>query len=228
MYILYNYVYVYTYIYIYIWYNFFCLFSFISFFLFFYYFLYYFLYIYIYIYGIAIVTPNLPTDIIRPRYYDMYVLYIYIYMHFYTLYISVYTYIYIYIHTQCSINTQLIMLYTLNLNVPNLPTNIIPTKIARLKLSGKSPVGLGIPPLIIILCLSRTLRNPQCQYGNWPHVQEQYLDNYTRIVLILLINNNTIYIYIYIYIYMLVRRLAVLPVHLLRVWVSEGLTQANS
>ena len=31
--------------------------------------------------------------------------------------------------------------------MPNLPTNIIPTKIAWHKLSGKSPVGLRIPPL---------------------------------------------------------------------------------
>ena len=29
----------------------------------------------------------------------------------------------------------------------NLPTNIIPTKMAWLKLSGKSPMALGIPPL---------------------------------------------------------------------------------
>ena len=32
-------------------------------------------------------------------------------------------------------------------STPNLPTKITPTKIARLKLSGKSPTGLGIPPL---------------------------------------------------------------------------------
>ena len=32
---------------------------------------------------------------------------------------------------------------------PNLPTKIIPTKIAGLKLSGKLPMGLGIPPLRI-------------------------------------------------------------------------------
>ena len=31
--------------------------------------------------------------------------------------------------------------------MPNLPSNIVPTNIARLKLSGKSPVGLGIPTL---------------------------------------------------------------------------------
>ena len=33
------------------------------------------------------------------------------------------------------------------------PTNIIPTKIARLELSGKSPMGLGIPPLRIKVML---------------------------------------------------------------------------
>ena len=32
---------------------------------------------------------------------------------------------------------------------PNLPTNIVPTNIARLKLSGKFPMRLGIPPLKI-------------------------------------------------------------------------------
>ena len=30
---------------------------------------------------------------------------------------------------------------------PNPPTNIVPTNIARLKLSGNFPMGLGIPPL---------------------------------------------------------------------------------
>ena len=29
---------------------------------------------------------------------------------------------------------------------PNLPTNIIPTKVARLKISGKSPMDMMIPP----------------------------------------------------------------------------------
>ena len=43
---------------------------------------------------------------------------------------------------------------------PNFPTNIIPTQIARLKLSWKSPMGLGIPHLKVRLCLSQTLSNP--------------------------------------------------------------------
>ena len=36
---------------------------------------------------------------------------------------------------------------------PHLPTNIIPTKIARFKLSGKFPMGLGMPPLKIKIML---------------------------------------------------------------------------
>ena len=38
-------------------------------------------------------------------------------------------------------------------NTPNLPTSIIPTNIARLKLSGKSPMGLGISPLTFKIVL---------------------------------------------------------------------------
>ena len=38
-------------------------------------------------------------------------------------------------------------------STPNLPTNIVPTNIARVKLSGKSPMGLGIPPLRIKIML---------------------------------------------------------------------------
>ena len=37
---------------------------------------------------------------------------------------------------------------------PNLPTNSIPTKIAWLRLSGRFPMGLGIPPLRIKLMLA--------------------------------------------------------------------------
>ena len=36
---------------------------------------------------------------------------------------------------------------------PNLPTKITPSKIARLKLSSKSPMGLRIPPLIMKIML---------------------------------------------------------------------------
>ena len=38
-------------------------------------------------------------------------------------------------------------------STPNLPTNIIPTKIARLKLSGKSPTDMRIQPLIFKIML---------------------------------------------------------------------------
>ena len=38
-------------------------------------------------------------------------------------------------------------LVALACDMPNLPTNIIPTMIAWLKLSGKFLMGLGIPPL---------------------------------------------------------------------------------
>ena len=47
-------------------------------------------------------------------------------------------------------------------DTPNLPTNIIPTNIAWLKLSGKSPWAWEFHPFELRLCLSQTLWNPQC------------------------------------------------------------------
>ena len=44
------------------------------------------------------------------------------------------------------------------LYTPNLPTKFVPTNIAWLKLSGRSPMGLGIPPLQIKITLES---NPQ-------------------------------------------------------------------
>ena len=44
---------------------------------------------------------------------------------------------------------------------PNLSTKLIPTKICWLKVSGKIPVDLGIPPLKLRLCLSQTPWNPE-------------------------------------------------------------------
>ena len=38
-------------------------------------------------------------------------------------------------------------------SMPDLPTNIVPTNIARLKLSGKSPINMRIPPLEIKIML---------------------------------------------------------------------------
>ena len=63
------------------------------------------------------------------------------------MYVCMYVYIYIYIY----------MLYFLFLDraatllggsiTPNPPTNIVPTNMARLKLSGKLPMDMIIPPL---------------------------------------------------------------------------------
>ena len=70
-------------------------------------------------------------------------IYIYIYIHthvvicYYILHVIIYIYIYMYIHKVSPIS-----LLTLH-----------PTNIARLKLSGKSPAGLGIPPLSIKIVL---------------------------------------------------------------------------
>ena len=45
-------------------------------------------------------------------------------------------------------------------SMPNLPTNIIPIKIARLKLSVKFPMDMRIPPLIIkIMLVSNPLKS---------------------------------------------------------------------
>ena len=49
---------------------------------------------------------------------------------------------------------------------PNLPTNIVPTYIALLKLSGKSPMDMRIPPLQIkILLESNPLKSTICVGG---------------------------------------------------------------
>ena len=89
--------------------------------------------------------------------------YIYIYI---CISLSKYVYIYIYTH----IHTYSGMVQTSEGSVgdpfgstsirhasashtPSLPTNIIPTQIARLELSGKSPMDMGIPPLNIKIML---------------------------------------------------------------------------
>ena len=48
----------------------------------------------------------------------------------------------------------MLLLYT----TPNPPTNIAPTNIAWVKPSGKSPMGLGIPPLQIKITLESNPR----------------------------------------------------------------------
>ena len=83
-------------------------------------------------------------------------IYIHTYIHAYT-YTYTYTYAYTYTH-RCKL---LLPAFGGTLSAPsypwhrplrpcptpNLPTKIIPIKIAGLKLFGKSPMGLGIPPL---------------------------------------------------------------------------------
>ena len=48
---------------------------------------------------------------------------------------------------------------------PNLPTNIVPTNSARLKLSGKSPMYLGNPPLRIKIVLESNSRKSTMLVG---------------------------------------------------------------
>ena len=53
----------------------------------------------------------------------------------------------------------------LNPPTPNLPTNIAPTNIAWLKLSGKSPMGLGISPLKFKIVLESNPLKPTMLVG---------------------------------------------------------------
>ena len=70
------------------------------------------------------------------------------------VYIYVYIYIYIYVHRKRE------RYYNMLYSTPNLPTNIIPTKIACLRLSGRFPVGLGLQPLKMKFVLeSKTLKS---------------------------------------------------------------------
>ena len=52
------------------------------------------------------------------------------------MYIYIYIYIYIRVFHRRATNS-----------LPNLPANTVPTNIASLKLSGKSPMDMRIPPL---------------------------------------------------------------------------------
>ena len=75
-------------------------------------------------------------------------MYIYIYIHVYTHYM--YTHVYIAYasprgHTE--LRSDPIRC------TPNLPPKIIPTKISRLIISGKVPIDMRIPPLIITILL---------------------------------------------------------------------------
>ena len=76
------------------------------------------------------------------------------------IYVCLYTYICIHLGGPWSPNEGHILLFTGALpsytgtnqghqmnDYAHLPTNIVPTKLARLKLSGTFPMGLEIPPL---------------------------------------------------------------------------------
>ena len=78
--------------------------------------------------------------------------YMYVYAYVY-MYVCVYAcmctyaYIYIYVYTHIVVYEHSIMLgQHLITYTPNLPTNVTPTNIARLRLSGKSPMDMRIPP----------------------------------------------------------------------------------
>ena len=80
------------------------------------------------------------------------------------MYIHIHIYVYIYIYIYQIYEVRLLgsgspSAWPLS-STPNLPTNIVPTNIARLELSGKSPVGLGIPPLKINIMLESSPLKP--------------------------------------------------------------------
>ena len=85
-------------------------------------------------------------------------MYVYIYIYIYVcLCIYIYIYIYIYAYTYsgrcpCPLPGGARRCRWRH-DTPNLPTNIIPTKIARVNFYGKFPMGLGIPPLRIKIML---------------------------------------------------------------------------
>ena len=74
---------------------------------------------------------------------------------------------------------------------PNPPTNIVPTNIARVKLSGKSPMGLGIPPLRIKIMLESNPLKSTMLIGRLGVVSESMVKS----------QYEAQYIYIYIYLY---------------------------
>ena len=117
---------------------------------------YKYVYIYIYIYIYVCIHTHI-------------YIYIYIYIH-----IHIHVYIYIYIHTYIHMYIHMIYIYIIHrspkfltpggraclvrcpsrtLCTPNLPTNIIPSNVAWLKLSRSFPMDLGIPPRWIQIML---------------------------------------------------------------------------
>ena len=93
--------------------------------------------------------------------------------------------------------------------MPNLPTSIVPTNIAWLKLSGNSPMGLRIPPLRIMTMLESNPLKSTMLVGRLgvsaPRVESKrracahpHADLRPRAV--------CMYVYIYIYIYISIQR----------------------
>ena len=95
--------------------------------------------------------------------------YVYIYIYIYILYLCIYLYVCIHVYVYADRPRRTPPCASTGKvegtgekgerPTPNLPTNIIPTKIAWLKLSGKSPMGLGIPPLKIKIMLESNSLN---------------------------------------------------------------------
>ena len=95
---------------------------------------------------------------------------------------------------------------------PNLPTNITPTKIAWLKLSGEFPMGLGIPPLMIKIMLESNplksmmlgrLGGTACGRGQ-DRLEPLCRSGAASAALIYIYIYSFIYVCIYIYIYMII------------------------
>ena len=120
-----------------------------------------------------------------------YIICVHCYYYYYCYYHSLSLSIYIYIYTSLSLWPEVYQFFesdTLFLNkgvfifvvfgrlaisriegclnsTPDLPTNIVPTNIAWLKLSGKSTMGLGIPPLRIKIMLESNPLKPTMLVG---------------------------------------------------------------
>ena len=89
-------------------------------------------------------------------------------------------------------------------NTPNLPTNIVPTNIAGLKLSWKFPMDMKISPLTINIMLESNPLKPTMLVGDWaqgwkPHRVYIYIYIHTHTPIYIGLFTS-IYTYIYIYI----------------------------
>ena len=91
------------------------------------------------------------------------------------------------------------------ITTPNVATNIVPTNIARVKISGKSPMGLRIPALKIKIVLESNLRKSTMLAGGLgvPRAPEggRTLWRNTGVTYIYIYIYTYTYIHIYIYIY---------------------------